>query len=170
MRWRSAAIGRHSTVGSHGGADMRLIPSMLKASDAELAAFRAKLQSRLMVPADTPPEEVDLAFEEIADKIIAYLSFPGSECPRPAVQGGTLQVMRSGGLQCNGGTVGSAADLDRWQGVHHWWFLLRAPHRLACHRRLCPSNDRKVAIFKIDRLGRQDLICVAAFTRIVGMF
>ena len=47
---------------------------MLKASDAELAAFRAQLRSRLMVPADTPPEEVDLAFEEIADKIIAYLS------------------------------------------------------------------------------------------------
>ena len=54
---------------------------MLKASDAELAAFRAQLRSRLMVPADTPPEEVDIAFEEIADKIIAYLSSPVPSAP-----------------------------------------------------------------------------------------
>jgi hypothetical protein len=72
----SAAIGRHSTVGSHGGADMRLIPSMLNASDAERAAFPAQLRSRLMLPPDTPSEEADLAFEKIADKIIAYLSSP----------------------------------------------------------------------------------------------
>jgi hypothetical protein len=80
---RSAAIGRHSTVGSYGGADMRLIPSMLKASDADLAAVRAQLRSRLMVPPDTPPEEVDLALEEIADKIIAYLSSPVPSAPDP---------------------------------------------------------------------------------------
>jgi hypothetical protein len=56
---------------------------MLKASDAELAAFRAQLRSRLMVPADPPSEEVDLAFEEIADKIIAYLSSPVPSAPDP---------------------------------------------------------------------------------------
>lgn len=56
---------------------------MLKASEAELAAFRAQLRSRLMVPADTAPEDVDLAFEEIADKIIAYLSFPVPSAPHP---------------------------------------------------------------------------------------
>jgi hypothetical protein len=76
----SAAIGRHSTVGSYGGADMRLIPSMLNASDAERAAFPAQLQSRLMLPPDTPSEEADLAFEKIADKIIAYLSSPAEDC------------------------------------------------------------------------------------------
>jgi hypothetical protein len=80
---RSAAIGGIQLVGSYGGADMRLIPSMLKASDADLAAFRAQLRSRLMVPPDTPPEEVDLAFEEIADKIIAYLSSPVPSAPDP---------------------------------------------------------------------------------------
>ena len=149
---------------------MRLIPSLLNASTSEVTAFRAQMRERYRVPAGTPAEEADLCLGGDRRQDHRLSEFPGSECPRPAVQGGTLQVMRSGGLLCNGGTVGSAADLDRWQGVHHWWFLLRAPHRLACNRRLCPSNDRKVAIFKIDRLGRQDLICVAALIRIVGMF
>ena len=80
--FRSAAIGRHSTVGSYGGADMRLIPSMLKASDAGLAAFRAQLRSPHGASGH-PPEEADLAFEEIADKIIAYLSSLVPSAPDP---------------------------------------------------------------------------------------
>ena len=56
---------------------------MLKASDAELAAVRAQLRSRLMVPADTPPEEVDLAFEGDRRQDHRLSEFPGSECPDP---------------------------------------------------------------------------------------
>jgi hypothetical protein len=55
---------------------MRLIPSLLNASTSDVAAFRARMRERYRVPAGTPAEEADLALEEIADKIIAYLSSP----------------------------------------------------------------------------------------------
>ena len=82
---------------------MRLIPSLLKASDAELAAFRAQVRSRLMVPPETPPED-------------------RFRVPQTRRTVWPLQVMPSRRLLCNGGTVGSSADLDRGKGVHHRWF------------------------------------------------
>jgi len=64
-------------------ADMRLIPSLLNASTSEVTASRAQMRERYRVPAGTPAEEADLAFEEIADKIIAYLSSPVPSAPDP---------------------------------------------------------------------------------------
>jgi hypothetical protein len=64
-------------------ADMRLIPSLLNASTSEVTAFRAQLRSRLRVPPGTRPEKADLAFDQIADKIIAYLSSPVPSAPDP---------------------------------------------------------------------------------------
>ena len=58
---------------------MRLIPSLLNASTSEVTAFRAQMLERYRVPA----EEADLALEEIADKIIAYLSSPVPSAPDP---------------------------------------------------------------------------------------
>jgi hypothetical protein len=62
---------------------MRLIPSLLNASTSEVTAFRAQMRERYRVPAGTPAEEADLALEEIADKIIAYLSSPVPSAPDP---------------------------------------------------------------------------------------
>ena len=65
---------------------MRLIPSMLNASATEIAAFRAQMQSRYRVPLGTPADKAHQAFEEIADKIIAYLSSPVPSKPNPPCQ------------------------------------------------------------------------------------
>jgi hypothetical protein len=72
-------------------ADMRLIPSLLNASTSDVAAFRARMRERYRVPAGTPAEEADLALEEIADKIIAYLSSPDPKSPDPPYKVGACK-------------------------------------------------------------------------------
>jgi hypothetical protein len=61
----------------------RILPSLLNASDAEVAAFRARLRDSYWVPPGTPSDKADLVFEELADKIIAYLSSPDPKAPDP---------------------------------------------------------------------------------------
>jgi hypothetical protein len=65
------------------GKDIRLIPSIRNASVTEVAAFRAQMRSRYRIPDGTSSDEADQAFEEIADKIIAYLSSPVPSAPDP---------------------------------------------------------------------------------------
>jgi len=113
--------------------DMRLIPPMLRTSDAELAAFRVQLRSRFKVPPDTPSDEADLASEELADKIIAYVSSPDPKAPDPPYRVGPSK-------SCDGDCYATA---EPWAALlilieakaYHRWFLLHAPHRLGCHRR-----------------------------------
>jgi hypothetical protein len=70
----------------------KLIPSLLDASAAELAAFRVHLRGSYRVPPDTPPDEAELAFEELADKIIAYLSSPDPKAPDPPYRVGACKA------------------------------------------------------------------------------
>jgi hypothetical protein len=62
---------------------MKLLPSMLSATPAEVKAFRSQMRDRYTVPKSTPSRKADLAFEESADKIIAYLSSPIPSAPDP---------------------------------------------------------------------------------------
>ena len=71
--------------------DVRLLPSMLNATPSEVAAFRAYMRDRYRVPPDTSPDKADLAFEELADKIIAYLSSPDPKSPDPPYKVGACR-------------------------------------------------------------------------------
>ena len=86
---RSAATGRHSAVRGYGDAyhtesrDMRLLPSLLSATPAEVATFRSQLWDRYTVPPDTPPDKAETAFERLAALIISYLNSPIPNAPDP---------------------------------------------------------------------------------------
>jgi hypothetical protein len=62
---------------------MRLLPSLLHAAASEVAAFRAQMRERFAAPPGTPPDQAERAFDEMADKIIAYLSSPVPSAPDP---------------------------------------------------------------------------------------
>jgi hypothetical protein len=62
---------------------MRLLPSLLSATLAEVATFRSQLWDRYTVPPDTPPDKAETAFERLAALIISYLSSPIPNAPEP---------------------------------------------------------------------------------------
>ena len=74
----------------------RILPSLLNAADAEVAAFRARLRDSYWVPPGTPSDKADLVFEELADKIIAYLSSPNPKSPDPPYRVGPCKSCGAG--------------------------------------------------------------------------
>jgi hypothetical protein len=106
---------------------MRPIPSMLNAALSQVAAFRARLRGSYRVPPDTPPDKAELAFDGAGRQDHRVSEFSGPEGTRPAVQGGAVQVMRSGRLLC--GSRAWAAKLIYTDGVGYVSGGLCCAHR-----------------------------------------